>query len=424
MSATMIWVGGSSALARTYFEEVHQTQGLHVIVAAPARPRWTLPTVGVDFISLDLLDKGSVESFFTRLEPLEQAGPSVMVIGVRLSLVWAGSRQTTLATHLGRLIENAASAGCLGVLHISSVAVADHVVEQHNVSESTPLPPIEADHPDYGRFKRRSESFVADECAKANARALRSTPLGWTHLRISGIFSNDPACIQCTAVRNQALVSCYSRTCIDFNSSANVAHAIALIVARLAQAVRIGSRATAKLVGTVPDANSAAPAPASPKRVYYYTRATDAPVPYGSLVADFRSAHNIRYGVWLPASLYLGFVSGARAMCALCSWLPLAQSLGYLLAVSVAEHTFDCSRFRADFPELKAREETILECFVRIRRRQAEAMAPKRRTAGTRARVLAVLLAALAVVGLALVVLPKAEPWLCELLGRPRTCVL
>ena len=103
----MIWVGGTSALARTYFDEVHPTvrDRLHIVVAAPAPPSWTLPKVGVSFVALDLLDVKSVDSFFSRPSLLDtyRTGPSVMIIGVRLSLVWAGSRQSTLAAHLGRL---------------------------------------------------------------------------------------------------------------------------------------------------------------------------------------------------------------------------------------------------------------------------------------------------------------------------------
>ena len=46
--------------------------------------------------------------------------------------------------------------------------------------------------------------------------------------------------------------------------------------------------------------------------------------------------------------------------------------------LQVADHTFDCSRFREDFPEMQAREESIRECFVRIRQRQEEALALSR----------------------------------------------
>jgi hypothetical protein len=52
--------------------------------------------------------------------------------------------------------------------------------------------------------------------------------------------------------------------------------------------------------------------------------------------------------------------------------------------LQVADHTFDCSRFREDFPEMQAREESIRECFVRIRQRQEAALALSRADALSR----------------------------------------
>jgi len=355
---TALWVGGTSALARTYFDEVHSTSSLRIIIAAPSLPAWPLP-VDVVFVKLDLFSEESVGSLWQRLPH----ATDVLILGVRLSLVWAGDRQSALATHLRHLIDGSAKNGCRAVLHISSVAVADHVVAQHNVNESMPLPDADAYHSDYDLFKRRSEDMVDAGCTDEVGRG---GVMEWTHLRISGIFSNDPACIQCTAVRNQRWVSCYSRTCIDFNSSANVSHALALLAERLASAARRPPK-----VSCQPSVET------RPKRVYFYTRSTAEPVPYGSLVADYRAAHGIWYGVWLPAALYGAFVKFARAIC---DAIPLgvARSIAYLLAVSVADHTFDNSRFRADFPELGAREESVRDAFARIERRQAEARAQMR----------------------------------------------
>jgi hypothetical protein len=44
-------------------------------------------------------------------------------------------------------------------------------------------------------------------------------------------------------------------------------------------------------------------------------------------------------------------------------YLPYIDATNYLLQVAAREHSFDCSRFAKDFPNLK--EETILECFIR-----------------------------------------------------------
>ena len=111
-----------------------------------------------------------------------------------------------LAQHISLLIQLAAWHGCSSVLHISSIAVADHVTTQHLVTEDDPVPPVEALSSPYDRFKLRCEQIVDTTCA-----ANRSRIKTWTHLRISGIFSNDPACIQCSAVRQQWLVSVRSR---------------------------------------------------------------------------------------------------------------------------------------------------------------------------------------------------------------------
>ena len=295
---TAVWVGGTSALARTFLDEVHPKvcHRLRIIVAAPTPPAWNLPPT-VEFVKLDLLSEASTATFWQRLPSAVDA----LILGVRLSLVWAGCRQSALTQHLHQLLLGASmsAAGCRAVLHISSVAVANHVVAQRNVGEDAPLPKLDAYRSDYDRFKRLSEDIVDAACTAAPER------MAWTHLRISGIFSNDPACIQCTAVRNQSRVSCYSSTCIDFNSSSNVAHAIALLLPRLA-------------------ATSAMPSPEGshppPERVYYYTRATADPVAYGSLVADYRAAHGIWFALWLPSSLYVGVVGVLRAACERLPW--------------------------------------------------------------------------------------------------------
>jgi hypothetical protein len=351
---TLLWIGGSSALARTYFEELHPKSEVfsHVLAAAPAPPtNWRLPA-RAEFVKLDLFCEESVRTLWARLPRRCDA----LVLGVRLSLVWAGTEQVRLTSHLQLLLTGAAAAGCSVMLHISSVAVADHVVAQHNVSEDDPLPALDAYHSEYDRFKRLSEELVDQTCGGL-ARTAAGGALRWSHLRISGIFSNDEACIQCSAVRNQALVSCYSHTCIDFNSSHNVAHAIALVLERMHSS------------GKVRGGEGAAPLPQ--RTLFYYTRSTAQPVPYGQHVADYRAAHGIWYGVFLPGWIFTTFVALVRLLCALVP-TKLSASVAYLLAVATADHTFDNSRFRAEFPEIAAREETVREAFARIARRQRE----------------------------------------------------
>jgi hypothetical protein len=352
MAPTLLWIGGSSALARTYFEEVHTTSRdfPRVIAAAPAPPsNWQLPS-GAEFVALDLFSEDSVRTLWDRLPCKCDA----LVLGVRLSLVWAGTEQVKLTTHLKLLLTGAAKAGCRVILHISSVAVADHVVAQHNASEDDALPALDAYHSEYDRFKRLSEELVDQTCEEVSATAPPGARVWWSHLRISGIFSNDEACIQCSAVRNQALVSCYSHTCIDFNSSHNVAHAIVLLLSRMHQSATNDVASTAVL----------------PQRtLYYYTRSTAEPVPYGQHVADYRAAHGIWYGVFFPGWVFNVFVAIVRIVCSLVP-TNLSASIAYLLAVATADHTFNNARFRTEFSDIGTREETVRDAFARIARRQ------------------------------------------------------
>ena len=151
----VLWVGGTSALARTYFEEVHAASELRIVVAAPTPPAWTLPK-DVTFVELDLLCERSVATLWERV-PCECGA---LVLGVRLSLVWAGTRQVALTTHLRLLLHGAADAGCSAVCHISSVAVMDHVSAQRNVDEDEPLPPMSVYRSEYDRFKRICEDLL------------------------------------------------------------------------------------------------------------------------------------------------------------------------------------------------------------------------------------------------------------------------
>jgi hypothetical protein len=316
---------------------VHMTSrdAPRVIAAAPMLPsNWQLPS-GVEFVLLDLFSEESVETLWDRLPRKCDA----LVLGVRLSLVWAGTEQVKLTTHLKLLLRGAAKAGCRAILHISSVAVADHVVSQHNACEDDPLPALDAYHSEYDRFKRLSEELVDQTCEELSATASASERVWWSHLRISGIFSNDEACI-------------------DFNSSHNVAHAILLLLSRMHQSATGGASATTAV--------------ALPQRtLYYYTRATAEPVPYGQHVADYRAAHGVWYGIFFPGWVFHLFVSIVRFLCAIVP-TNLSASVDYLLAVATADHTFNNARFRAAFPEISAREETVRDAFARIARRQRE----------------------------------------------------
>ena len=348
--ARVLWVGGTSALARTYFEECHPARGVSsIIAAAPWKPAWSLPK-DVAFVELNLSSQESVRSLFERLPH----GVDSIIFGVRASLVYGTPEEhEMLSNNLELLLRSGAAAGVTSVLHISSIAVADHVTSQHMIRETDPVPPLEQIASPYDRFKLRSEHVVDTACSDLPGVKV------WTHLRISGIFSNDPRCIQCTAIRRQALVSLATTACIDFNSSRNVGHAIALVLER-------------QHAGTHPHdlpSNGSTTMQPTGRQLYYYTRCTREPAAYWHHVADYRRANGLWYGLWLPgwvADLLVPLMR--KAMEAIGT--DFAKSLDYLMAVASHEHSADNSAFRTAFPDIQGSEESIFQCFLRLRNRQ------------------------------------------------------
>ena len=345
-------------MTRTYFDELPFPPDDRLIVAGLAGEAGSVRSLpaGTHFVSLDLTSQASVGTLFSRAAAVvcgaaapeeakegkveegkgiegranegkgnerkvdeggaddDDAPPRLLIdtliIGVRMSLVWGGERHTSLTSNLDTLVRAALSHGARGVLHISSVAVADHVKDQIMLKESDALPPIETYAGAYDRFKRISEDIVTRVCTegvpggRAGGGAGGSTegvPGGgaggsilFSNLRIGGIFSNDAgSCIQCKSLALQALVGCYLPKCIDFNSSRNVCQAIHMLVERMPPMPPMtpptchttpssvsspipteengdGGRSTARCM-----AQAALPTIAP---VYYYTRATADPV--------------------------------------------------------------------------------------------------------------------------------------------------
>lgn len=375
----MLWIGGTSALARTFFEElydiradlqnrndsINEPQAKDSFIATgieSSRPTeksdgWDLPPE-VPYVPLDLTEKSSVASFWERMR--ESAGVSQIdsvVLSVRLSLVFSGNRHLRLATYLGDILRSAINMGCRAVVHVSSIAVADHTKSQVMWSEDDPLPPdFDGYAGQYDAFKRSSEEIVAEVCTDArdldgNRRAT------FVNLRVGGLFSHGMGCIQCNSLALQKYVSVYSCECIDFNSSRNAGVAIYLLIHRMRQA------------GAV-----------SP--VYYYTRPTTSrPVRYGEHLSDIRRACQVPLGgLWIPPFIGLAFIKAFRSLVAIVSFLVgdekrsqmgplvgLLRSLDYLLQVGLTTHTFDNGRFICDFGSDIARwEEGIPAAFRRI----------------------------------------------------------
>lgn len=329
-----LWIGGTSSLAETFFDEFRPFDGAFVL-AGPEPP--CQPSLASrPFVTLDLASERSVRSLFERLPLAVEA----VIFGPRLSLVWGSDAHLTLISHLALLLERAAAAGVRAVLHLSSVAVSDHTLPQAGVRESDPMPPLEAIASGYDRFKRAAEEVITAECASRSLRCV--------HLRLSGIFSNTRRCIQCTTLRRQRYVGSYVPVRIDFNTGRNVGVAITLLLGALLE-----------------PADAARPlAPA-----YYYTRDAAPCPPYGAYVAAYRAASGVRAGLWVPpglAALFVALIHLARRLVG-GAWL---TSLDYLMRVSEVEHTFDNGLFRRRFPEIAAAEEAVVpDGLARIARR-------------------------------------------------------
>ena len=295
-----------------------------------------------------------------------------------------------------------------GVLHISSVAVMDHTKCQLMLNEDHALPAptqIEKNNTTnnnnnnnnsscysspYDLMKRQTEDVITSTCKELG--------LKYVHLRISGVFSNEvpqdtdtdndtsssssssssSSCIQMSAIRIQSYVGCYIQTPLDMNTSRNVCHAMRLILDRLDKSPLSSSSSSSSSSSQFGNV------------VYFYTRPTIRPRPYGDNLVSYRSAHNIWYAIDVPdwfARIFLwtiihvfrilasvgGGGSGRGRGRGSYYYLKLQDILGnvsYLLTVSMVEHTFDNSRVRSDFPELNSLEENITEGFIRIRNRR------------------------------------------------------
>lgn len=324
-----LWVGGSSGLAQTYVNHF----GPEDLILAGLEER---PPVGAlnnaNWHSLDLTQPATTAVLFGDLPPI-----STVILGVRAPLVTGDGNHVSLLDGIQVLMEEAAKAGVRHVFHISSVGAAEHLRVHRNESEEEPLPPLGDYKGSYDVFKRKSEDIVTAVCQQHQ--------MNYCHLRLSAIFSDTGQCIQCGAMAIQSHVGAYFPIPIDCNSSRNAAVAIRLLVERMKSGTEIST-------------------------MYYYTRPTLQPIPYGEYLMEYRRANDIAFTLWLPFDM----VQWCIALIHWLVWhtflrkLSICVSIDYLLQVSAHEHSFDNSRFRRDIPELATQEETIYECFVRRRR--------------------------------------------------------
>ena len=379
---TTLWVGGTSALAATYFEEQldvatdaqkngTSTTPRSFVLAAPHPPEssWIddLSRSSSRYVPFDITCRLSIDEFFATLQEMKIAGCiSTIIFGMRASLI-AGCEidHLSMTNNIAYFLDTASVyfPELAGVLHVSSVAVMNHTQPQHMLNEDAPLPPLASYQSPYDVMKRTTEEVIAEACQKNNLKSVQ--------LRISGIFSNEIGhnCIQMSAIRLQAYIGCYIRTPLDMNTGLNVCHAIRLLLARMEESP--SSPMSKKGEDDEVDG------PRRLRPVYYYTRPTIEPKPYGQNLIHYRRAHGIRVKVdiWEGfARLFLWAVIYCFGKLATLNKniLCVLDNIAYLLTVSLVEHTFDCSRIREDFPELTSAEETTFQGFVRIKKRREE----------------------------------------------------
>jgi len=334
----VLWIGGTSGLGQTFFEEESGTRrdGESYICTGIERraPSW-LPG---EYVQLDLTSIESVSTLVARLPH----SIGTLVFGARMPLVGTDDH-TSLLSHLGTLLEALIDAGVSKMLHVSSVAAADHLRAQRGVNEDVPLPPLAEYAGEYDVFKRRSEETISRVCAA------RGVP--FSHVRLSAIFSNHPSCIQVSALAMQRRVGAWLPSVLDCNSARNVCCCLRLLLVALEAQQRAEE-------GCIPV-----------RQVYYYTRMHGEPVAYGQYLAAYRAANDVWAALCVPYFVVGLLVSLVHV---LVSGTPLrllgrARAIDYLLQVSSRDHYFDNSRIHSDFPMLRQHEETPFQTFARIR---------------------------------------------------------
>ena len=371
-----IWIGGTSGLARTFFNAFQNPRqgSMETIIEGTTEdspwlifgherqaPAWLSEFHGLAYRKVDFLYPG------TWNEKLLQADcqhVQQIVISIRPPLVSHHTFSQAAEVHnqmidgLQEFIrdiikvkrksqpssdgdDNAEEKSLLHIIHASSIAAIDHVKEQRLRSEaSIPDPPSSALYHPYDRFKRRCEE-VLDAIVKEQTR--RDDSFRVTHVRLGAFFSDDPLCIQCCALSLQGRIGCYLPTRIDCNSARNVA---VLLRAMLMKSP-----------------------PVEAVRYFFYTRplSFSSPVPYGEYLIAYRKAYDMIFYCMIPLLLVQWFVRLVHTVA--CKWptLPYIQSVDYLLQVTLQEHTFDLSLVAAAYPGVAAKEETMEECFRRRR---------------------------------------------------------
>ena len=405
----ILWIGGTSCLTRTYINE-YGYEGLMLVGQESERPSWMATAENGshcnNYISCDLTKlKSPIDAnndILSSLPPVEMEIQCI-IVGIRPKLVHPNvycEETKNVIVGLELLLEQAChryAKTLKYILHISSVAAVNHLQAQHLVKEedddgSTTLPSSAFLVAPYDVFKRNCEIVVERICNNHNNKKKekesvdidgngigtdthqQQEELKYTNLRISAIFSDDDEkCIQCNALKVQCRVGCYVPHPIDCNSSLNVSRAIHTMIQRALNVPRATTSTKTRTSAQIGQQEKPL------HSLYYYTRPLSllkVPIPYGEYLVYYRRAYGItsRTSIWVPMFIMTWFVTivhwiahTIKRRCRI--WIPYLDSIDYLLQVSIREHSFDNTRFFTDFGS-SFKEESILECFQRIRRKQ------------------------------------------------------
>jgi hypothetical protein len=244
------------------------------------------------------------------------------------------------------------------LIHISSVAAANHLQPQVNHGEDDNLELMakgDKDLAPYDRFKLQTEALISRTCTASSA----PRDLLHTNLRISGLLFEEGRCIVTQSFELQARLGVYIPSKVDMNPARNVSSAIRLILSKMEKLQRNHS-ATKRSAPRFPN-------------LYYYTRPTltKLPIPMYDITLVYQRVCEFQWWQYsfTPFWLYVAFI---HTLCHLASLLgkllPYLQATDYLLRVSLLDHSFNNTRFQQDFPEIGKMEISVEECFEERRR--------------------------------------------------------
>lgn len=408
-----LWIGGSSGLARTYFNAFSSDNWI-LLGLEESAPDWLLSAFpsettgdadgepeGNDstntiqtssskrYVSCDLSAlafstqrKSRTDRLAQTVKKLERAIRTIspsrrqqqysssetahaqntishIVVGIRPPLVtyrnnyYAGKYCQDLMTGYSLFLHALTSKfDVQTVIHVSSIAAVDHIPRQHLRSVRERDPNCSGLRHPYDRFKRGCEELTQLVCSSSD----KSKPIRFSSVRLGAIFSDTPQCMQCKALALQCYTGPYLKTPIDCNSGRNAASLIHLML------------------------HSASTTPLLP--VYNYTRCMSSypkPVAYGENLVAYRKVYNLD---WIPLLLPAFVVKWCVVQplhwftVVLTSILlytvpalapPYLESIDYLLQVTRNEHSFDMRETLRDFPMILEAEESMEVCFRRRR---------------------------------------------------------